>query len=279
MATVVMRLKARLRNAPRLVLPAMLAIATAFLALAPAAAVHGRPSGAACLSREYQGSRFTVCRYDPASDELRLASAGVQGPLGGFAALKRSLGPDAGRVRFAMNAGMYQPDLGPVGLLVENGAQLHQADVNPGRGNFYLLPNGVFWVDRRGRARITETREFELKGRASASGAGAAWATQSGPLLLDRGRPHPAILPDGESRLIRNGVGTGCRAGAGGAVFVISEDPVSFGRFMGFFRDGPGCADALYLDGSISSLWRPETGRMDSARPLGPMVMVLARRR
>jgi uncharacterized protein YigE (DUF2233 family) len=59
-------------------------------------------------------------------------------------------------------------------------------------------------------------------------------------------------------------------------VFAISDTPVSFGKFARLFTGPLGCRDALYLDGSISSLWDPANGRMDSIVPIGPMIVALA---
>jgi uncharacterized protein YigE (DUF2233 family) len=131
-----------------------------------------------------------------------------------------------------------------------------------------MLPNGVFSVDKDGAAHVEETGRFLSHKRSP------AWATQSGPLLLEGGVQHPKITEDGPSRLIRNGVGV---SGPDEAWFVISEDPVSFGRFARFFRDGLGCPDALYLDGTVSSLWAPALGRRDPTAGLGPLVVVLAK--
>jgi len=57
--------------------------------------------------------------------------------------------------------------------------------------------------------------------------------------------------------------------------FVISEEPVSFHAFATFFRDRLRCAEALYLDGSISSLYTGELGRSDHSRDLGPIIAVV----
>jgi prepilin-type processing-associated H-X9-DG protein len=97
-----------------------------------------------------------------------------------------------------------------------------------------------------------------------------ALATQSGPMLVIHGKLHPKIEPDGESRLIRNGVGV---TADGHAVFVISEDPVSFGKLARFFRDSLHAPNALYFDGSVSSLWDPPDGRQDSHNQLGPILV------
>ena len=58
------------------------------------------------------------------------------------------------------------------------------------------------------------------------------------------------------------------------AWFVISDEPVSFGRFARFFRDCLGCPNALFFDGTVSSLWDPAAGRQDDSYPIGPMVAV-----
>lgn len=220
---------------------------------------------AACERRLFEGSRFTVCRYDARRDELRLVAE-----RGGrsFEALGRRLGPDAGRLRFAMNAGMFDDVGGPIGLFVERGVRRHAINLARGWGNFHLLPNGVFWVGADGRVAVTESRRF------AAAGGGARWATQSGPMLVIGGKLHPKFDADGESRLIRNGVGV---SDAQTAWFAISDDPVSFGRFARLFRDALHCRDALYLDGSVSSLWDPASGRRDASTRLGPMVAVLRR--
>jgi uncharacterized protein YigE (DUF2233 family) len=60
------------------------------------------------------------------------------------------------------------------------------------------------------------------------------------------------------------------------AVFVISDDAVSFGRLARFMRDRLSCREALYLDGAVSGAWIPSK-RMDNRAPLGPMIVVLRR--
>jgi uncharacterized protein YigE (DUF2233 family) len=235
-----------------------------------AVTVHAASPEATCRTRTFEQSRFVVCRYRRGDDELRLMWRGRGGPLGGFDAMAKALGPEVRRVSFAMNAGMFDPAQAPVGLLVEAGRREHRASTGQGPGNFHLLPNGVFSVDADGSVHVEETRRF------LARHAKAKWATQSGPLLLAGGALHPKIAEDGPSRLIRNGVGV---SGPDQAWFVISEDPVSFGRFARLFRDELGCPDALYFDGSVSSLWAPALGRSDPGTGLGPLVVVLAKTR
>lgn len=224
---------------------------------------------AACTSRRFEGSTFTACRFDAVRDELRLAWRDAGGaPLRSLAALQRSLGKDAPRVRYAMNAGMYDEDGAPIGLFVEGGEQQKPLNLRPGPGNFHLLPNGVLSADRKGRIAVTPSAKFK------SAAAKSRWATQSGPMLVIAGKLHPKFDADGPSKLVRNGVGV---RDPSTAFFVISEEAVSFGRFARFFRDALGCPDALYLDGTVSSLWDANTSRQDSYAGLGPMLVVLAR--
>jgi uncharacterized protein YigE (DUF2233 family) len=234
-----------------------------------AVAASAQPTETACRKTTFEGAAFTVCRYDAAKDELRLALHDRKGkPLGSLAAVRKWLGADASRALFAMNAGMYEKDRRPVGLFVERGRVVRPLNTATGSGNFYLLPNGVFWTTRDGTPHIDETAIF-------AEHKPKAWrATQSGPLLVEHGVIHPKISPNGTSELIRNGVGVHGRE----ALFVISDAPVSFGRFARFFHDGLGCEDALYLDGTVSALWAPELGREDPRDGLGTFVVVLRRR-
>lgn len=257
----------------------MVAIRSNLLAAALALAGCGQPAAneaapllppaqaAACSRRVFENSSFTICRYDRRRDEVALFLDGPQGPLRNFAALETALGPRAARLRFAMNAGMYDEAGHPIGLYVEAGRERHRISRAAGPGNFHLLPNGVFTVADDGRVAVTQTPRYDPTGR-------PRWATQSGPMLVIDGRLHPAIQDDGPSLHIRNGVGVDS---ADTAWFVISDDAVSFGRMARFFRDVLHCPNALYFDGSVSSLWDRQGGRRDTGRELGPLVAIFER--
>ena len=89
-------------------------------------------------------------------------------------------------------------------------------------------------------------------------------------MLVISGKLHAAFDHDGTSRHIRNGVGV---AEGGRARFVISESPVSLGKFARFFRDRLKCRDALFFDGAVSALWDPANHRRDVTVPLGPIIV------
>ena len=214
-----------------------------------------------CRAVQAQGESFTVCTIDLRRQRLRLFWLQEDGrPYGALGTLAEKQG---GRLGFAMNAGMYDKGQAPVGLYVEDGRELKGASTANGPGNFHLKPNGVFFV-KGDRAGVLDT------GRYLRTKPAPDFATQSGPMLVIDGKIHPKISADGPSQKIRNGVGV--RDGGHAAVFAISERPVTFGAFARLFKDSFGCRNALFLDGSVSSLYAPSLGRSDLSRPLGPLV-------
>lgn len=232
----------------------------AFLICAGAAS-----AGEACRKLQHLGDSYTVCAFDPATDDIQLFQNDRTGkPYGSFRALENDLRQDRIYVRFAMNGGMYLDDQSPVGLFIENGRELKAINTNKGWGNFHLLPNGIFYL-LPGRAGVMESKAF------AASGIKPFYATQSGPMLVVDGKLHPSFLADSTSLKTRNGVGV---AKDGKVVFAISDGPVRFHDFATLFRDELGCANALFLDGSISSLDIPEWQRRDGLFPLGPIIAV-----
>lgn len=221
---------------------------------APAAAPPSQPKSA-CHEDRFEGSAFTVCDGD-GSIEIRTGSRN-------FAALHAGLGNRADNVAFAMNAGMFDDAGKPIGLMIEHGREVHAINRRRGYGNFHLMPNGVFLIRRSGKAEVVTSEQFKPS-------PDIAYATQSGPMLLIGGKFHPRIDADGDSRFVRNGVGIDPD---GSPRFVISVDAVSFGRLARFMRDRLKVRDALYFDGSVSSLWVPADNRMDAFTDLGPMVV------
>ena len=228
-------------------------------------AANGSAS-AACAPKDFDSAKFTVCAFDPRRDDIRLFLSGPDDkPYGSMAALADALKAKGEKLIFAMNAGMFGQDQSPVGLYVEDRRKLHGADTRGGATNFHMKPNGVFWIGD-GVAGVTETSRFLAKTPP------ARYATQSGPMLIVEGKIHPKIRPTGTSQKIRNGVGA---CGGGAVIFAIAEEPVTFDTFARLFRDGLGCQNALFLDGSVSSLYAPELSRDDEPEPIGPIVGVV----
>lgn len=219
-----------------------------------------------CAPLVHDDNAYTVCTIDPDRYALKLYWDDPAGrAYRWFDELPES---HQGRpIAFAMNAGMYDADLAPVGLYVEDGRERRRLNTNQGPGNFHLLPNGVFYM-ADGRAGVMETERF------ARAGLSVDLATQSGPMLVIDGDIHPRFIPGGDSRKRRNGVGV---TAEGEIVFAISEGYVNFWDFGRLFRDRLNADNALFLDGSMSSLFVPAMGREDRRRPMGPIIAAYAR--
>src|SRR5262249_7663574 len=130
-----------------------------------------------CEHRAFEGDGFVVCTFDAQTQKLRLAWKSIAGtPYRSFAALSHEV--DEGKLAFAMNAGMYDQAGSPIGLYVEQARELKSISIAAGRGNFYMKPNGVFWIDADSDPHVSATDDYIAAARQP------AWATQSGPMLV-----------------------------------------------------------------------------------------------
>ena len=219
-----------------------------------------------CAEIDHLSGRYTVCTFDPAKETIRLFGARTLESRGAtYDRLNTHLLRNGQHMSFAMNGGMYHPDYGPVGLLVEQGREIGALNQADAFGNFFMKPNGVFWVGE-GKAGLMETEAYAKAGILPRE------ATQSGPMLVVEGDIHPKFLVDGTSLQIRNGVGI---LPDGRVAFAISKDPVRFHDFATLFRDRLQCRNALFLDGSVSSLYAPEIRRHDRDAVMGTIIAVV----
>lgn len=188
--------------------------------------------------------RFRVVRVSPDQVGLVWKPTGGQ-PYGTFENVRGHLARQGKTPVFLMNAGIYQTGGVPCGLHVENGVELHPLNQADAPGNFFLKPNGVFFVEN-GKASILGTGDYLLKKPKP------DLAVQSGPMLLIGGKRHPAFRDGSASKLVRNGVGVDDK---GRVVFAITDhgQMVNFWDFSGLFLK-LGCKNALFLDGDISQM-------------------------
>lgn len=220
---------------------------------------------APCVAQNFEGVGYIVCKVVPGEFDMVLRRTGLDGkPLQKLDRLAE-IEPFV----FAMNAGMYHEDFSPVGLYVEDGHELSPLNTGDAPGNFFMKPNGVFFIDAAGRAGVLETDAY------AAAKPAVAFATQSGPMLVIDGKMHPRFEPDGQSKYIRNGVGVDK---AGVAFFAISQAPVSLGSFARLFRDALSCSNALFFDGAISALHDGRKHLVGGEYPAGPIVSVKIQR-
>ncbi|MCH7336835.1 phosphodiester glycosidase family protein [Acinetobacter sp. NIPH 2699] len=177
-----------------------------------------------------------------------------------FSNIQQAL-PRCAQLNFAMNAGMYHANFQPVGLYVEKGQKFSMLNEAKGFGNFFMQPNGVLAWNHQ-QATIKTTADYKHQG------FNALYATQSGPMLLYNRKINRNFLVDSSSLKIRNGVGVKNNQ----LYFVISRQQVSFYQFAQFFKQQLKIDHALYLDGSISSLYSGSTKQHDQMFNLGPIV-------
>lgn len=167
-----------------------------------------------------------------------------------FGNLKAQLEKQDQELLFAMNGGMYLKDGSPQGLFIENGEVKKRINNrNSDYGNFYMKPNGVFYVTDENTAVVCQTPQVKNTDHIK-------YATQSGPMLLIDGKLHPKFIKGSKNLHIRNGVGV---LPNGEVLFAISKEEINFYDFATFFKQR-GCRNALYLDGFVSRMYAPSLG-------------------
>jgi uncharacterized protein YigE (DUF2233 family) len=203
---------------------------------------------ASAFSVRHKGSDFDVFRLDKGEErELRFFWKRKDGtPYGSIRKLRDALAAEGLELIFAVNGGIYSENFTPLGLYIENGKRYYKLNRGEGGGNFFLLPNGVFYITAEG-AGVVETEDYMPQER-------VINAIQSGPILVTNGRIHPRFIPGYDSKHIRNGVGVDRE---GRVVFAISDEPVNFHDFGALFKYALDCPNALYVDGSISEMYAP----------------------
>lgn len=167
---------------------------------------------------------------------------------GNILKLKTALEDNNQRLVFAMNGGMYLRDGSPQGLYIENGITKTPLDtLNKLKTNFYLKPNGVFYLTNDHKGVVCQTSEY-------VPSSTITYATQSGPMLVINDHIHPVFKKDSKHYNIRNGIGV---LPNGNLLFAMSKDTITLYDFADFFKT-QGCKNALYLDGFVSRTYLPK---------------------
>ncbi len=168
---------------------------------------------------------------------------------------------------FAMNGGMFTQDYSPVGLLIVDGKVLKPLNICGGDGNFFLKPNGVFYLTTDKKAGVCKSEDFEKV-------KNVEFATQSGPMLLIDNLYHPSFKVNSQNFRYRNGVGI---LPDGNILFAITNTSITFYQFATFFKRH-GCKNALFLDGEISEMYLPEKGMTATNKNFGAIIGVSERK-
>ena len=198
--------------------------------------------------KQVQQQTFIEYRIDPKKHAIKLYWKDDKNqPFRSIKSLKDWLESKGQRLVFAMNGGMYKTDNSPLGLYIENSKLLSRLNTRSAGGNFYMKPNGVFYILSNGQAAVTSTEKFK-------SDPKIQYATQSGPMLVIDGKIHPSFTAGSKNLNIRNGVGI---LANGDILFAMSKGGVNFYDFANYFKKA-GCKNALYLDGFVSRTYLPE---------------------
>jgi uncharacterized protein YigE (DUF2233 family) len=171
---------------------------------------------------------------------------------------------------FLTNGGMYTPENNPEGLYVEEYNELFPLDTDSSKVllNFYMHPNGVFYVDERNQSFICKTSDYIEKQKDSLFKP--RLATQSGPMLKIDGQIHPNFNWGSKSRKIRSGVGTFQNIN----VFAITRGLTNFYDFATFYTEVIPCNNALFLDGTISLMYHEKLSPKDLGGNFGVILSV-----
>lgn len=204
---------------------------------------------------------------DPAKQEIAFYWKDTDGNnYRNFQNLKSALSRENKILLFATNGGMYLQDRSPQGLYIEKGKTLKKLNtVNHAYGNFYLQPNGVFFLTDDNKAAVCKRTDFKDKGN-------ICYATQSGPMLVVDGAIHPKFTPGSANVHIRNGVGI---LPDGKILFAMSKENINLYDFATFFKE-KGCKNALYLDGFVSRTYLPEQNWEQVDGNFGVMIGVVS---
>ncbi|MCI5058346.1 MAG: phosphodiester glycosidase family protein [Flavobacteriales bacterium] len=201
------------------------------------------------LSSQSQSLDDRILFYEiaPSKSEIHLFWKTTKDSVfGNFEVLSKHLRTKGKSLKFAMNGGMYKRDQSPQGLYIEKGVEYAPLDtLQEGYGNFYMQPNGIFYIDKDKKPGIHVSKEFRNED--------ISYATQSGPMLLIEGKMHPKFRKGSPNVHIRNGIGI---LPNGNVPFAMSKEKINFFDFATFFKN-KGCENALYLDGFVSRTYLP----------------------
>lgn len=215
--------------------------------------------------RNSNDDRFVYYIVNPKEKELQFHYKDEKGnTFKSIQSLKQWLEKKNKTLLFAMNGGMYKKDNSPLGLYIENSKTISKLNTEKGYGNFYLQPNGVFYITAERLPSISTTNEFKEK-------KNIEYATQSGPMLVIKGKINP-VFKEGSANLnIRNGVGI---LPGNKVILAMSKHEVNFYDFAKFFKD-MGCISALYLDGFVSRTYFPEKNWIQLDGNFGVMIGII----
>jgi len=209
-----------------------------------------------------ESEKIVSVKLNPQSDSIRFYYKDKSGNLyRSINNLKFDVEQKDEGLRFAMNGGMYMQDNSPQGLFIQDHRIVKSLNTDIGYGNFYLKPNGIFYLMNDNKPALCKTEDFRFS-------TSIRYATQSGPMLVIDGKINPVFNIQSTSLYIRNGVGL---LPDNKVIFAISKQKINFYEFASFFKQA-GCTQALYLDGYVSRMYLPEKNWIQTDGDFGVII-------
>jgi len=219
-----------------------------------------------CNKNKETNSDFVIYSVNPQKENVELFWKNEKGqPLKNIQNLRTYINSKNQDLKFALNGGMLIENNIPKGLYIENYKTLHPIDTLNGEGNFYLKPNGVFYITKSNESIIVPTKNFQPNSTIK-------FATQSGPLFINEGKINSLFQPNSNNLNVRNGVGI---LKNGNPVFVMSKKKINFYNFASFFKK-LGCENALCLDGFVSKAYFSKEKWIQEDGDFGVMIGITA---
>lgn len=220
----------------------------------------------------FKGVKYQIYVCNDSTETIRLhhKSKTDSSRFGSIGKLKRRIERDSLMAMMITNAGMYTPSNDPEGLYIEEYKELFELDTGSSEVflNFYMHPNGVYFIDSAGNEVICSTKEYSFL--CEDSTFRPRIATQSGPMLKIHGKIHHKFNRGSKSKKIRSGVGIF----NGKSVFAITRGNSNFYDFATFFTVVFNCENALFLDGAISRMYMKGISEKDLGGNFGPLLSV-----
>ena len=114
-----------------------------------------------CASNQDSNEIAATFIVDPKAVNIKFFLQNDEGKVfANIGNLKKYVEQKGQKLRFAMNGGMFTEDRRPLGLYIQDGKTLAPLNTRESaEGNFYLQPNGVFYIRGDRSAFVVPTRD------------------------------------------------------------------------------------------------------------------------
>ncbi|MBB4805361.1 uncharacterized protein YigE (DUF2233 family) [Chryseobacterium defluvii] len=222
-----------------------------------------------CKNANEENKNFVIYQSDIKNENLEFYWKDDKSQiLKSIGNLKKYVNEENKELIFAMNGGMFTPDNHPKGIFIQNYKIITELDTLSGEGNFYMNPNGVFYINENNEAGIATTKNYNKYC------INSKFATQSGPMLIISGKINPLFQKNSKNLNIRNGVGI---SENGKMIFAMSKKEINFYDFAAFFQSMD-CKNALYLDGFVSRTYLPQQNWIQEDGNFGVIIGITRRK-